>query len=263
MDWPYCYDAGLISPEWPTADCTRYTQPHLLFPAHSAPLTLLMYTGNLFPAWYKNRLLVTLHGYKSYGHRIITYKRNDKLQPVGDPLSVVYGWDAKPGQMVGAPVGITQGLDGSVFIVEDTSAKVLQLYYNAKEGNGTPVAELKVGNLQQDQSQLAIDFKRAEDKRKLAFDAKLAKASVPLFSQIQNKVLDQHCARCHAGVTYPGMQILKYDDVGNYKKLKDLLMPLLTGNGVPKMPLGGFPEESEVQLMALVQQWLDAGSPAP
>lgn len=59
------------------------------------------------------------------------------------------------------------------------------------------------------------------------------------------------------------MQILKYDDVGNYKKLKDVLMPLLTGNGLPQMPLGGLPEESKDQLMALVQQWLDAGSPAP
>lgn len=264
LDWPYCYDQSLVSPEFPKADCSKYTPPHLLFPAHSAPLTLMMYTGTLFPPWYKNRLFVTLHGYKSYGHRIVTYKRNDKLQPVGEPLSIVYGWDAKAGgQMVGAPVGITQGLDGSVFIVEDTSAKVLQLYYNANEGNGTPVAELKVGNLKQDQSQLAVDFKRAEDKRKVAFEAKLTKANVPLFSQIQTQLLDQHCARCHSGVTYPGMQILKYDDVGNYKKLKDVLMPLLTGNGLPQMPLGGLPEESKDQLMALVQQWLDAGSPAP
>lgn len=264
LDWPYCYDQSLVSPEWPKADCGKYKAPQLLFPAHSAPLTLMMYTGSLFPPWYMNRLFVTLHGYKSYGHRIVTYKRNDQLQPVGEPLSIVYGWDAKAGgQMVGAPVGITQGLDGSVFIVEDTSAKVLQLYYNASEGNGTPVAELKVGNLKQDQSQLAVDFKRAEDKRKVAFDAKLAKPSVPLFTQIQSKLLDQHCARCHAGITYPGMQILKYDDVGNYKKLKDVLMPLLTGNGLPQMPLGGLPEESKDQLMALVQQWLDAGSPAP
>jgi glucose/arabinose dehydrogenase len=264
MDWPYCYDSGLISPEFPHADCNKYIKPHLLFPAHSAPLTFLMYTGNLLPAWYQNRLLVVLHGYKSYGHRIVTYKRDADLRPVGEPLSIVYDWEAtSAGQFIGSPVSITQGLDGSMFIVEDTSAKVLQLYYNASEGNGTPIAELKVGNLKQDQSQLAKDFKRAEDKRKVVFDAKLKQANVPLFTQIQSQLLDVSCSKCHAGLSYPGMQILKYDDIGNYKKLKDILMPLLTGNGMPKMPLGGLPDESKDQLMALVQKWIAAGSPAP
>lgn len=263
LDWPYCYDASQVSPEFPHADCSRYTAPHLLYPAHSAPLSFLMYTGTLFPSWYHNRLLVTLHGYKSYGHRIVTYRRDADLRPMGEPLSVVYGWDAKPGRMVGAPVGITQGLDGSVFITEDTPKKILQLYYNASEGNGTAVAELRVGNLVQDQSQLARDFQRAEERRRAPFESKLNSPNAPLFTQIQSRVLDQHCARCHAGLTYPGMQILKYDDVGNYKKLKDILMPLLTGNGMPQMPLGGLPDDSKDSLMALVQRWIDAGYPAP
>lgn len=263
LDWPYCYDHGLISPEFPHADCTRYVRPSLLYPAHSAPLSFLMYTGTLFPAWYQNRLLVTFHGYRGYGHRIVTYKRDADLRPVGEPLSLVYGWDAKPGRMVGAPVGITQGLDGSVFITEDTPKKILQLYYNATEGNGAAVAELKVGNLPQDQSQLARDFARAEERRRVPFEAKLRSANAPLFSQIQSRILDQHCARCHAGLTYPGMQILRYDDIGNYKKLKDALLPLLTGNGMPQMPLGGLPENSRAELLGLVQRWIEAGSPAP
>lgn len=263
LDWPYCYDDGKVSPEFPNAKCENLKHPHLLFPAHSAPLSFLKYDGKLFPPWYQNRLFVSLHGYAPYGHRIITYKRNDKLEPVGEPLSVVYGWDAQTGQSVGSPVGITQADDGSIFITEDTSQKILQLFYNAKEGAGTPVAELKVGTSKQDDSKLAADFARAEEKRKVSLAAKLQNKVVPLFTQIQNKVIDQNCMACHGGLNYPGIQILKYDDIGNYKKLKDQLWLRLNGQGVPQMPPGGLAAEHKAENLALVKRWVDAGYPAP
>ena len=263
LDWPYCYEDGKVSPEFPNADCSKYKHPHLLFPAHSAPLSFLKYDGALFPAWYKNRLLVSLHGYAPYGHRIVTYKRNEQLEPVGEPLSVVYGWDAKDEQLVGAPVGLTQASDGSVFITEDTGQKVLQLYYDKKLGDGAPVSELKVGSIKQDDSKLAADFARAEEKRRLAFVEKLKNKNLPLFTQIQNKLIDQTCVACHGGLSYPGLQILKYDDVGNYKKLKDQLWPRLQGHGVPQMPPGGLSGEHKDEVFNLVKQWVDAGYPAP
>ncbi len=263
LDWPYCYDRGLVSPEFPKAICSQYVPPHLLFPAHSAPLSFLMYSGNLFPKWYQNRLLVSFHGYAPYGHRIVTYKRNENVQPVGDPLSIVFGWDARGNQKVGSPVGLTQGLDGSVFIVEDNSQKILQLYYNKSEGDGAPVAELKLGTIPVDESKLAADFQKAEEKRKLAFTAKMNQSNPPLFSRIQSSVIDTNCTMCHGGVNYPGIQLLKYDDIGNYKKLKEQLWARLNGQGIPQMPPSGLPESDKAQLLELVKQWMDAGSPAP
>ncbi len=262
LDWPYCYDDGKRSPEFPNADCAAYKKPHLLFPAHASPLGFLMYTGKLFPKWYQNRLLISFHGYAPYGHRIVAYKRNDMFQPVGEPLSIVYGWDAAAGQSVGSPVGITQASDGSVFITEDNSQKILQLFYDSKLGDGTPVVELKLGSIKVDNSQLAIDFKKAEEKRKLIMEAKLKKSDVPLFSQIQSKLIDQNCTMCHGSLSYPGMQILKYDDVGNYKKLKDQLWLRLQGQGMAQMPPGGILTNQD-ELLDLVRKWVDAGSPAP
>jgi glucose/arabinose dehydrogenase len=263
LDWPYCYDAGIPSPEFPRADCSKYQKPHLLFPAHSAPLSLLMYTGKQFPAWYQNRLLISLHGYETYGHRIVTYKRNDQFQPVGEPLSVVYGWDGRVSQKVGAPVGLTQALDGSVLIVEDNNASVLQLFYEGQSGNGSPVAELKVGTAQVDESKLQKDFLRAQDKRKVAMQSKLKQNTVPLFTQIQNKIIDQNCIACHGGLHYPKVQILMYDDVGNYKKLKDQLASRLKGEGVSPMPPYGLPPALKAELFDLVDKWIAAGKPAP
>ncbi len=262
LDWPYCYDDGKKSPEFPNADCAAYKKPHLLFPAHASPLGFLMYTGKLFPKWYQNRLLISFHGYAPYGHRIVAYKRNDMFQPVGEPLSIVYGWGAAAGQSVGSPVGITQASDGSVFITEDNSQKILQLFYDPKLGDGAPVAELKLGSIKVDNSQLAIDFKKAEEKRKLVMEAKLKKSDVPLFSQIQSKLIDQNCTMCHGSLSYPGMQILKYDDVGNYKKLKDQLWLRLQGQGMAQMPPGGILTNKD-ELLDLVRKWVDAGSPAP
>ncbi|MBC7742158.1 MAG: PQQ-dependent sugar dehydrogenase [Bdellovibrionaceae bacterium] len=263
LDWPYCYDQGIASPEFAKSDCSRYVHPHLLFPAHSAPLSFLMYTGSLFPKWYQNRLLISFHGYTGYGHRIVTYKRNEQLLPVGDPLSVVYGWDATSLHGDGSPVGLTQGLDGSVFIVEDTNLKVLQLYYNANEGAGSPVAELKLGTVKPVDSQLEAGFKRAEETRKKAFEIKLKNPNPPLFSQIQSRVIDQNCVQCHGGMNYPSIQLLKYDDIGNYKKLKEQLWARLNGDGVPQMPPSGLPEDHKQSLLSLVKQWVDAGTPAP
>lgn len=263
LGWPYCYDDGKVSPEFPSADCSKFKQPHLLFPAHSAPLSFLRYDGSLFPAWYKNRLLVSFHGYAPYGHRVVTYKRNDKFEPVGDPLSVIYGWDAQKEHTVGSPVGLTQGLDGSVFITEDNTQKILQLYYDAKEGAGAAVAELKIGTIKHDDSKLAADFARAEGKRKIALEEKLKNKSVPLFTQIQNKLIDQNCTACHGKISYPGIQILAYDDIGNYKKLKEHLWPRLQGEGVPQMPPGGLNPDHKDELFSLVKRWVEAGYPAP
>jgi hypothetical protein len=262
LDWPYCYDDGKVSPEFPKADCSKYKHPHLLFPAHAAPLSFLKYTGKLFPAWYQNRLFISFHGYAPYGHRIVTYKRNDMMEPVGDPLSIVYGWDAQIGQSTGTPVGLTQGDDGSVFITEDNSQKILQLYYNAKDGPGTPVQELKVGTVKVDDSKIAADFARAEEKRRLAL-AEKTKGPMSLFTQIQTKLIDQNCTMCHGQLSYPSIQLLKYDDIGNYKKLKDQLWLRLQGQGVPQMPPGGLVSSNKQELLDLVKKWVDAGYPAP
>ncbi len=68
---------------------------------------------------------------------------------------------------------------------------------------------------------------------------------------------------CHGGLNYPGVQLLKYDDVGNYKKLKEQLWARLIGRGIPMMPPSGLPEEHKIELLQLVKAWMDAGSPAP
>ena len=73
--WPYCYDLATVSSEYAAflktnpayrdlcRNAALYRAPHSLMPPHGAPLGMLYYAGDKFPDL-KNRLIVSLHGYK-------------------------------------------------------------------------------------------------------------------------------------------------------------------------------------------------------
>ena len=47
--WPYCYDDGKPSPEYPAAQCADFRAPLVLLPRHAAPLGMTYYSGALLP----------------------------------------------------------------------------------------------------------------------------------------------------------------------------------------------------------------------
>lgn len=255
--WPYCYDNNQNNPEWSNFNCATQTAPHLLMPAHSAPLSLMIYQGDLFPAWYKNRMLISLHGYEPRGHRIVAYLRDDKGLPVKDPLSIVYGWDANGNQAKGSPVGLSEMSDGSVLIVEDKSRKVLRLFYDSKLGDGKPVNEIPAVVKSED------DQKNELLKQKL--EKILATKNPPLFANIQNKMIDKHCTGCHSGADARGLELAPYDFEGNEKRILDnkkqtqLLYHLKGENSYAPMPPDGFKDATEKNLLIdLYVQWLNS-----
>ncbi|MEJ7676749.1 MAG: PQQ-dependent sugar dehydrogenase [Segetibacter sp.] len=70
--WPYCYydpmqNKKLLAPEYggdgkQVGRCAEMQNPVVAFPAHMAPNGLLFYTGNMFPAKYKNGAFIAFHG---------------------------------------------------------------------------------------------------------------------------------------------------------------------------------------------------------
>lgn len=129
--WPYCYDDGVPSPEYPTAACRRTRPPVRLLPAHAAPLGMAFYTGGQFPAGFANSLLITYHGYRKHGHRVVALLDKGKDGPLGASVTLVDGErkGGKGGKGLGAPVGIAVGADGSVFISDDRGGIVARLVY--------------------------------------------------------------------------------------------------------------------------------------
>lgn len=125
--WPYCYDLGRPSPEYPRAQCGKFASPALLLPAHAAPLSMLLYRGSLIPGL-RGRLVLAYHGYRATGHRIVGLPISAKGGPVGAPFDLVSGWNAvRNVRPQGAPVAMLELADGSILILEDHHGTLLRL----------------------------------------------------------------------------------------------------------------------------------------
>lgn len=156
--WPYCMDTQTPTPAWRAArvmtcgDESVYTAPVLLLPPHSAPLSMLFYSGPMFPEL-RGQLLVALHGYRSAGARIMAYDVDDRGVPLmqeratfsvylrGSIGSRLYragpsafgfdltpGWGAAPGKRpMGTPVGLTVAADGAIWVAEDKNGTILRI----------------------------------------------------------------------------------------------------------------------------------------
>jgi glucose/arabinose dehydrogenase len=124
--WPYCFDDNRPSPEYPRFDCATKHAPTRLLPAHAAPLNLLLYRGAL--PGLAGHLLITYHGYRATGHRIVALALDPQGQPSGQPVEIVFSWNAIPNvQPEGAPVALAELKDGSVLITEDHNGTMLRL----------------------------------------------------------------------------------------------------------------------------------------
>ena len=74
--YPYCHQGNLPDPKFAMGHkCSEFTPPVLNLGAHVAPLGMKFYTGDQFPAEYKNSILIAEHGswnrHKYQGARIM------------------------------------------------------------------------------------------------------------------------------------------------------------------------------------------------
>lgn len=257
--WPYCYDNNENSPEWEKVKCDGYKKPQLFLPAHSAPLSFMIYQGSQFPDWYNGRLLVSLHGFEAKGHRIVAIKRDANGLPTGVPQSIVYGWENKGEQKFGSPVGLTEMPDGSVIIIEDMNKKILRLSYQLDRGDGKAVEE--INGARQTRDALKVS---EEENRRIKLLRKLESGNPGPFTKFQAKVIDKSCYICHGGANAPGIQLLRYDDEGNeekilkLKKQKEMLGMVSGASGYPTMPPQGFESDAEkAEAVNLLKLWIE------
>ncbi|HEV7346899.1 MAG TPA: PQQ-dependent sugar dehydrogenase [Telluribacter sp.] len=137
--WPYIYGEGKYNPaDRPPGDTTyqqylqKTTLPLLTYLAHSAPIAMIFYTGNQFPAEYRNDAFVALHG---------SWNRSN---PVGYKLVRLHFENGKPvrfqdfvngflinndNSMFGRPVGISQYQDGSLLFTDDYNGVIYRVAY--------------------------------------------------------------------------------------------------------------------------------------
>lgn len=172
--WPQCFNrkATQVGAD---KECTSadYREPWSLMPPHVAPLDALYYPHSKLPGL-TNKLIMSWHGYKIVGHRLVAFDIDERGRPVrsaqavytSDPLKageaiktqafnaqggtglvaqhqeVITHWSAQPGiRPKGAPVGLSVMNDGSLLIVDDKNAALLRLSNGTAYQEGTAKRE--------------------------------------------------------------------------------------------------------------------------
>ena len=132
--WPICYGKNIHDTEYDENVYVRnpceqpFVMPSLVdLQAHSAPLGLTFYFGDMFPEEYQGDLFVAFHGSwnrkEPTGYKIVTIDMNDL--EVNDFAT---GW-LKEGNVLGRPVDIITNDDGSLFVSDDNAGKIYRVYY--------------------------------------------------------------------------------------------------------------------------------------
>ncbi len=132
--YPYCHGGTIKDPDFgDKRPCSDFTKPAQNLGAHVAPLGLKFYTGDMFPAQYKNQLFIAEHGSwnrsRKNGYRISLVKVDGKGKSVGYE-TFASGWmDPATQKVWGRPVDVLILSDGSMLVSDDQAGVIYRITY--------------------------------------------------------------------------------------------------------------------------------------
>ena len=141
--FPYCHQGDAPDSAFGAQrSCATTEAPALKLGAHVAALGFTFYTGSMFPARYRNAVIVAQHGSwnrtKPSGYRVMVAFTNGRRVTGYEPFldgflpgprdSVPGGWEATR-IALGRPVDVLQMPDGSVLISDDSRNRLLRVSY--------------------------------------------------------------------------------------------------------------------------------------
>lgn len=146
--WPYIYydqqqHKKIQAPEYggdgKKAGGENAIDPAAAYPGHLAPNGLLFYTGNQFPAKYKNGAFIAFHGSwnrapePQAGYFVVFQPFKDG-KPYGDWEVFADGFAGAPenvasGRADHRPCGLAQAPDGSIYVTDDSKGSIYKISY--------------------------------------------------------------------------------------------------------------------------------------
>jgi glucose/arabinose dehydrogenase len=135
--WPWYFIGGHEDPRHKGArpdlkDKVRI--PDVLMQAHSAPLQMVFYQGDNFPAEYKGSAFVTMHGSwnreRRTGYKVARLLFDHDGKPTGEYEDFMTGFVVSDKQVWGRPVGVAVAKDGSLFVTEDGNGTIWRVTHS-------------------------------------------------------------------------------------------------------------------------------------
>ncbi|WP_420590006.1 PQQ-dependent sugar dehydrogenase [Bacterioplanoides sp.] len=264
--WPYCLNRE-FDQQFIADGCHQknYQPPYSLMPPHTAPLDMMYYPGKKLPGL-QGKLLISWHGYRVIGNRLVAYAVDQKGLPVlqnaqenpiwfkRDPIApateftthianpkggsaadaqhqeVISQWnkvaDVRP---EGAPVGLAMLPDESLLIVDDKNKALLRLSTGSRYID--PAQELSASPTL---TGLSDEY---------------------LFRDDAKDLLLKECSACHQELTsQPGALLNRRDGWLRREGNKTLLQLRLTGEAGQMPPTGSL---TNTQIKTLLNAIVD------
>jgi glucose/arabinose dehydrogenase/cytochrome c5 len=157
--WPECYydldqKKLVLAPEYggdggkTVGVCAQKREPVAAFPGHWAPMDVVIYQGQNFPAAYRGGAFLSFHG--SWNRAPLPQGGyNVVFQPLTDgKASGSYllfsdgfaGGHEDPGAAVHRPTGLAVGPDGSLYIADDQGGRIWRVTYSGPPNAGIEAA---------------------------------------------------------------------------------------------------------------------------
>jgi len=140
--WPYLYYDQLqhkqvLAPEYggdgKKSPAPGFIEPVAAYPGHMAPNGLLFYTGTQFPEKYRNGAFIAFHGSWNRAPEpqkgfFVVFQPFKNGKPSGDWEVFADNFAGSPekaatGRADRRPCGLVQGIDGSIYVSDDTPTK--------------------------------------------------------------------------------------------------------------------------------------------
>lgn len=198
LGWPYTYwdpikNARMVAPEFggdgrKRADPEKFDRPVIAFPAHWAPLQMTFYTGEQFPAKYRNGAFLAFHGswnrapLPQDGFNLTFVPFDEK----GAPLGSYEVFATNAGSQRYRMGGVAVAPDGSLYLSETDRGRIWRIIYTGETTSPAANPGVSAAN-------------------GAASEAKLDPAALKLPG---HAVYAQYCATCHMadGSGAPPMQ---------------------------------------------------------
>jgi putative membrane-bound dehydrogenase-like protein len=132
--YPHCHAGDIPDPEYGEGrPCQDFVPPAAKLGPHTAPLGMRFYTGEQFPAKYRNAIFIAQHGSWNrstpIGYRLmVAYPKSD-----GTATAEVFaeGW-LKGSSAWGRPVDVLVAPDGSLLVSDDAADMIYRISYTGE-----------------------------------------------------------------------------------------------------------------------------------